>query len=119
LDKSPIKEYKGPALDYSCNSICNGCHGASKGKSTKIGIRHTSAFVKVASGMRKMKANIIAFEPPVQNKPTEKDFACTSFLVRQNLVIAALEWLRLNHADYADIQISIHHNCKFPLRSKF
>jgi hypothetical protein len=39
-------------------------------------------------------------------KPTAEDFARTPFLVRQNTVIAALEWLRLNHSDYADIQIS-------------
>jgi hypothetical protein len=93
-------------------------------------VRHTCAFVKVASGMRKMKANIVAFESPIQKiynvlpppredldevlailftgpcKPTAEDFARTPFLVRRNSVIAALEWLRLNHSDYADIQIS-------------
>lgn len=160
-DKSPIKEYKGPVLDYSCGSICNGCRSdLRKGKVPRLAlsrklwlgsvpnvlksltfvekmliarVRHTCAFVKVASGMRKMKANIIAFESPVQKiynilpppredldevlailftgpcKPTEEDFAHTPFLVRRNAVIAALEWLRLNHADYADIQIS-HEN---------
>ena len=77
-----------------------------------------------------MKANIIAFEPPMPKvysilpppcdglddvlailftgpkKPTLEDFARTPFLVRQNAVIRALEWLKLNHADYADIEIS-------------
>ena len=87
----------------------------------------------MASGMQKMKANIVAFESPTQKiynilpplckeldevlailftspaKPTEKDFARTPFLVRRNAVITALEWLRLNHSDYADIEIS-HEN---------
>ena len=93
-------------------------------------VRHTCVFVKVASGMRKLKANTVAFKSPIQKiynvlpppcedldevlailftgpcKPTAEDFACTPFLVRRDSVIAALEWLRLNHSDYADIQIS-------------
>jgi hypothetical protein len=159
-DKSPIKEYRGPIIDYSCSSVCSGCRGdLRKGKVPKLAlsknlwlgtvpdvlkklmfvekilvakVRHTCAFVKVASGMRKMKANIVAFESPIQKiynvlpppredldevlailftgpcKPTadSEDFARTPFLVRRNSVIAALEWLRLNHSDYADIQIS-------------
>ena len=157
-DKCPIKEYRGPVLDYSCSNVCNGCRGdLRKGKVPKLAlsqnlwlgtvpdvlkkltfvekilvakVRHTCAFVKVASGMRKMKANIVAFESPIQKiynilpppqedldeilailftgpcKPTEADFARTPFLVRRKAVIAALEWLRLNHSDYADIQIS-------------
>ena len=157
-DKCPIKEYRGPVLDYSCSNVCNSCRGdLRKGKVPKLAlsknlwlgtvpdvlknltfvekilvarVRHTCAFVKVASGMRKMKANIVAFESPIQKiynilpppredldevlailftgprKPTAEDFARTPFLVRRNVVIAALEWLRLNHSDYADIQIS-------------
>ena len=93
-DKCPIKEYRGPVLDYSCGSVCNGCRGdLRKGKVPKLAlsknlwlgsvpdvlknltfvekilvekVRHTCAFVKVASGMRKMKANIVAFESPIQ-----------------------------------------------------
>ena len=160
-DRCPIKEHKGPVLDYKCRNVCNICRGDLRnGKLPKLAlarnlwlgsvpdvlknltfveklliarVRHTCAFVKVASGMRKLKANIIAFESPVQKiydilpppredmddvlailftgpcKPTEKDFARTPFLVRRNSVINALEWLRLNHADYSDIQIS-HEN---------
>ena len=26
-DKCPIKEYRGPVLDYSCSNVCNGCRG--------------------------------------------------------------------------------------------
>ena len=82
-----------------------------------------------------MKTNIIAFESPVPKiysilppprddlddvlailftgpkKPTPEDFAQTPFLVRRNAVIKALEWLKLNHIDYTDIEIS-HENMK-------
>jgi hypothetical protein len=154
----PIKEFKGPVLDYSCSLICDGCRAdVRNGKVPKLAlarglwlgkvppqlscltfvekllvakVRHTCAFVKVASGMRKMKANIVAFESPVPKiynilppprddldemlailftgpcKPTKVDFARTPFLVRRNPVINALEWLKLNHADYANIEIS-------------
>ena len=92
--------------------------------------RHTCAYVKVASGMRKMKVNVVAFESPTPkiyfvlpppcddiddvlailftgpSKPTLEDFAWTPFLVRRNAVINALNWLKLNHADYADIEVS-------------
>ena len=160
---APVKEYKGAVLDYSCNRICNTCRVSicngkipciSLANNLWIGkvpedlsslknvekmlisrVRHTCAYVKVASGMQKMKANIIAFESPVPKiysilpaprndlddvlailftgpkKPTPEDFAWTPFLVRQNAVIKALEWLKLNHADYADIEIS-HVNMK-------
>ena len=157
-DSRPIREYKGPVLDYGCSNICNSCRGdIRRGKVPRLAlsnnlwlgavpsvlknlsfvekilvarVRHTCAFVKVASGMRKMKANIVAFESPIPKiynilpppreeldevlailftgpaKPTEKDFARTPFLVRRNAVINALEWLRLNHSDYSDIEIS-------------
>lgn len=160
---APVKEYKGAVLDYSCNRICNTCRVSIRnGKVPRISlannlwigkvpeelsslryvekmliarVRHTCAYVKVASGMRKMKANIIAFESPVPKiysilppprddlddvlailftgpkKPTTEDFARTPFLVRRNAVIKALEWLKLNHADYANIEIS-HENMK-------
>ena len=77
-----------------------------------------------------MKVNVVAFESPVPkiyamlppphediedvlailftgpSKPTPEDFARTPFLVRRNAVMNALEWLKLNHADYTDIEIS-------------
>jgi hypothetical protein len=93
LDSSPIREYKGPVLDYSCSNTCNGCRGSiRRGKVPRLAlsnnlwlgavldvlknlsfveklliarVRHTCAFVKVASGMWKMKANIVAFELPI------------------------------------------------------
>ena len=94
-DKCPIKEYQGPILDYSCSNVCNGCHGnLQRGKvpiltlsnnlwlgtvpnalknltfvekMLVVKVRHTCAFVKVASGMRKMKAIIVAIESPIYN----------------------------------------------------
>ena len=80
--------------------------------------------------MRKMKANIVAFESPVQkiyavlpppckdidkvlaflftgpSKPTPETLHGCHLLVRQNPIMNVLEWLKLNHADYADIEIS-------------
>jgi len=82
-----------------------------------------------------MKANVVSFEspipkvyselpPPIEeidevlaivftgpSAPTEDDYKCTPFLVRRNHVARALEWLKLNHCDYADISIS-HANLK-------
>ena len=43
------------------------------------------------------------------SRPTSEDFSHTPFLVRRNAVIAALEWLKLNHVDYANIEISHKH----------
>src|SRR6266545_2634941 len=157
----PIRDYSGPALDYTYCHICNGCRkDIRKAKVPCLAlannlwlgkvpdqlknltfvekiliarVKHTCAFVKVASGMCKMKANIVAFESPIPKiynilpfprddlnemlailftgpcKPTKEDFARTPFLVRRNAVINALEWLKLNHKDYANIEIS-HEN---------
>ena len=157
-DTASIKEFKGPIFDYSCSVICDGCQAdVRQGKVPRLAlarglwlgkvppvlssltfvekllvvkVQHTCAFVKVASGMRKMKVNIVAFESPIPKiysilpppredldemlatlftcpcKPTAEDFAHTPFIVRHNAVINALKWLKLNHANYADIEIS-------------
>jgi len=84
----------------------------------------------VSSGMHKMRANAISFAnptpkiynvlpPPLDEldevlafiytgpcKPTRSDFERTPLLVRRNKVATALNWLKLNHADYYDIDIS-------------
>jgi len=155
---APLHEYSGPVLDYTCNRVCDHCRRCiRKGKTPHLAlanglwlgkvpdelkslrfveklliarVRHTCSYVKVASGMRKMKANIIAFESPIPKiynilpppredmddvlailftgpcKPTPEDLNRTPFLVRRNYVAKALEWLKLNHSDYADIEIS-------------
>ena len=141
-----VHEYNGPVLDYSCSKICNDCHmSVRKGKVPCLAlanglwlskvpdelkslhfvenlliarVHHTCCYVKVASGMRKMKANVIAFQSPIPKvynilpppcadmnevlailftgpcKPTESDLSHTPFLVRCNHVTKALEWLR-------------------------
>ena len=154
----PLRSFKGPVLDYNRSLICNLCRGCIRnGKIPKLAlanglwigdvppqlkclnflermlvarIRHTCAFVKVASGMRKMTANVVAFQSPVPKvynilppprddldevlailytgpcKPTTDDLQRLPFFVRRNYVVRALEWLKLNHRDYADIEIS-------------
>ena len=93
-------------------------------------VRHNRCIVRVSSGMHKMRANAIVFAnpmpkiynilpPPVDElddvlafiytgpcKPTKSDFERTPLLVRRNKVATALNWLKLNHADYYDIEIS-------------
>lgn len=46
----------------------------------------------------------ILFTGPCQ--PTRKEFQCTPLLVRWKQVACALEWLKLNYADYADLKIA-------------
>jgi hypothetical protein len=153
-----LREYTGPILDYNCSMICNSCRKSIRtSKVPKLAlanglwigdvppqlkclnfvekilvarIRHTCAYVKVASGMRKMTANVVAFQSPVPKvynilppprddlddvlailytgpcKPTPDDLKRLPFFVRRNKVVSALEWLKLNHRDYVDIEIS-------------
>jgi uncharacterized protein (DUF2132 family) len=101
-------------------------------------LRHNCCFVKVASGMRKMTSHAVAFQapipklyhilpPPVEEldevlailftgpvKPTSKDFERTPLLVCRNAVAKALQWLKLNHADYKDIEISYENLSQYP-----
>ena len=153
-------------LDHSCNHICNSCratirnnkiprfalaNGLWLGEVPKelsslryvermliARIRHSCCCIRIASGMRKMKANAIAFQSPIPkiynilpppkdeiqdvlaimftgpSKPTASDFKRTPFLVRRNNVKRALEWLSLNHHDYEDIIISDENLQQYP-----
>ena len=157
-DSLPVHQFSGPVLDYKCNKICDDCRKALRtNKIPKLAlannlwignvpeelkclrfvekiliarVRHTCSFVKVASEMRKMKANVVAFESPVPRiyeilppprddlddvlailftgpcKPSEADISRTPFLVRRNHVMRALRWLKANHCDYSNIEIS-------------
>ena len=92
---------------------------------------HNYCVVKVdISGMHKLRANAIchalpvakvytALPPPREEldevlafifigptPPTEEIYKRTPFLVRKNKVVNALIWLRRNHIDYRDIEIS-------------
>ena len=102
-------------------------------------VRINSCFIRVASsGLRKMTSHVIAFESPVPKvyhrlpppmedlddvlavlftgpcKPTEKDFQRTPLLVRRKKVMCALEWLKLNHSDYADLEIAYDELERYP-----
>jgi hypothetical protein len=101
-------------------------------------LRHNCCFIRVASGLRKMTSHIVAFQapipklyhalpPPIEDldevlavlftgpaKPTQKDFERTPLLVRRNAVSKALNWLKLNHADYKDIEISYENLAQYP-----
>jgi ribosomal protein S26 len=90
----PIREYKGPVLDFTCNRICDECrqylrngkvppHALANGlwlgavpeelsclgfveKLLVARVRINGCFVRVASsGLRKMASHVIAFESPV------------------------------------------------------
>ena len=93
-------------------------------------VRHNKCIIRASSGMHKMKCNAIMFEnpmpkiyqrlpPPVDEldevlafiftgpcRPTPKDLERTPLLVRRRKVAEALEWLKLNHSDYFDLDIS-------------
>ena len=47
-------------------------------------------------------------------KPTKSDFERTPLLVRHKKVAAALEWLKLNHCDYFDLEISYKNLREYP-----
>ncbi|KAJ3504480.1 hypothetical protein NMY22_g17910 [Coprinellus aureogranulatus] len=49
---------------------------------------------------------VLAFIFMGSAKPTQEDFERSPMLVRRNQVAKALEWLKLNHADYGDLIIS-------------
>jgi hypothetical protein len=93
---------------------------------------------QVSSGLKKLGIHVVAFESPVPkiysclpppvgevdqvlaimftgpSQPAGKDFKCTPLLVRQNYVAQALEWLKLNHSDYCDLEISYDNLKEYP-----
>jgi hypothetical protein len=101
-------------------------------------VRHNRCIVRVSSGMHKMRANAISFPNPIPKvynvlppsveeldevlafiytgpcQPTKQDFERTPLLVRRNKVRAALDWLKLNHADYYDLEISQQNLDRYP-----
>lgn len=93
-------------------------------------VRHNKCVMRASSGMHKMKCNAIMFEnptpkiyqrlpPPIEDldevlafiftgpcRPTPEDLERTPLLVRRRKVAKALEWLKLNHIDYIDLDIA-------------
>ncbi|KAJ3520697.1 hypothetical protein NMY22_g12638 [Coprinellus aureogranulatus] len=92
-------------------------------------VRYNRCIVRVAKGHAKMVANVIAFEHPTKKiherlpisrdelsevlsvlyngaePPSDEDLRRTPVLVRRDKVRNALEWLKINHRDYADLSI--------------
>jgi hypothetical protein len=101
-------------------------------------VHHNRCIVKVSSGMSKMHANAISFSnpmpkiynvlpPPIEEmdevlafiytgpcKPTKADFQRTPLLVRHLKVSKSLHWLKLNHIDYYDCEISDKNLASYP-----
>lgn len=101
-------------------------------------VRSNNYVVRVAGGHYKLKANVISFPSPTQkvyeklppsraefaevlafiftgpHRPTEEDLGRTPMLVRRNAVADALEWLKLNHCDYADLLIDREALAEYP-----
>lgn len=100
--------------------------------------RHNICVVRVDKGQRKMCANAVVFPQPVEKfysilpppkeeldqclailftgsvVPTKLDYKRTPLLVRHNIVMAALTWLKLNHKDYDDVVISEENMQTYP-----
>ena len=160
-----VQEYS-TAIDHTCKHICNSCRSSLRaGQVPKFAlandlwlgpvpeilsslryfekmliarIRHSCCSIKIASGMRKMKAHAISYQQPIPkvynilpppkeeieeviaimftgpSKPTPADYQRTPFLVRRNKVKLALEWLILNHSDYEDVSISNENLDQYP-----
>ncbi|KAJ6449107.1 hypothetical protein C8R45DRAFT_755637, partial [Mycena sanguinolenta] len=101
-------------------------------------IRHNRCLVRVASCQGKFSANAMMFANPIvkvynilpptkdelsevlafvflgPTKPTEEEFRRTPMLVRRERVKTALDWLKLKHSDYADLEISLKNLAEFP-----
>jgi hypothetical protein len=101
-------------------------------------VRHNRCIIQVSSGGRKLHSNAIIFAnptpkiyqilpPPVEElddvlafiftgpaQPTQEELKRTPLLVRRNKVTLALEWLKLNHVDYHDIDISYRNIQGYP-----
>ena len=93
-------------------------------------VRSNRCIVHVLKGGWKMRANAIMFPtpvpklcnilpPPVEEldevfafmftgvaQPTAEDMKRTPMLARRRYISAALEWLKINHSDYTNVQIS-------------
>lgn len=93
-------------------------------------VRHNKYLIRVRSGRYKMRANAILYESPVckvynklpphknevddiiaciftgPTEPSDDDLKRIPLLVRRAYVRDALTWLKLNHEDYDDLEIS-------------
>ncbi|KAJ6611365.1 hypothetical protein B0H10DRAFT_2165858 [Mycena sp. CBHHK59/15] len=101
------------------SSVPQELQGLSYAESVMIAkIRHNRCVIRVNSGRVGIHANaiilpsrdemreILAFVFTGSTAPTQEDFDCTPMLVRRDKVAAALNWLKLNHEGYADLETS-------------
>src|ERR1700730_17402180 len=58
--------------------------------------------------------DVLAFIYTGPCRPTKADFQRTPLLVRHRKVLAALKWLKLNHVDYYDCEISEKNLASYP-----
>ncbi|KAH9480490.1 hypothetical protein JR316_0006375 [Psilocybe cubensis] len=132
----PVKDIPGPVIDPACNHL----QDLSFAERMMIArIRHNRCLVRVSSGRAKMTANVIMYSNPTlkvyhelppskpeldevlafiftgPTQPTEEEFKRSPMLVRRNKVADALEWLKLNHKDYIDLEISKKNLQSYPL----
>ncbi|KZV64794.1 hypothetical protein PENSPDRAFT_587804, partial [Peniophora sp. CONT] len=102
-------------------------------------LRHNACVLKVhASGQYKMRANAVMFSVPMPKvykvlpppreefeeivafifigptRPTDEMHARLPSFVRRNKVRRALEWLKLNHEEYSDLEISYKNLDEYP-----
>ncbi|KAF9455718.1 hypothetical protein BDZ94DRAFT_1286046 [Collybia nuda] len=61
-----------------------------------------------------LKNDVLAFIYTGPCKPTNSDLERTPLLVRRKKISAALEWLKLNHLDYLDLNISYDNLEEYP-----
>ncbi|KAF9051700.1 hypothetical protein BJ165DRAFT_1341134, partial [Panaeolus papilionaceus] len=102
-------------------------------------VRYNHCVVRVSNGHAKMIANVIAFEQPTRKMydklpvsikeldqvlavlftghkpPSDEDLGRTPVLVRRHRVQMALEWLKLNNAQYIDLEIDYETLNTYPL----
>lgn len=103
-------------------------------------IRHNRCLIRVSSGRAKMTANVVMFANPIlkiykvlppsredleeilafiftgPTQPGPEEIERTPMLVRRNKVANALEWLKLNHKDYQELEISQTNLESYPLK---
>ena len=80
-------------------------------------VSHSLPMPKIYSVLtpgREKLNDVLAFLYIGPNVPTYNEYKCTPMLVRHNKVAAALEWLKLNHVDYADLTISYDNLKEYP-----
>ncbi|KAJ7820847.1 hypothetical protein B0H14DRAFT_3089223 [Mycena olivaceomarginata] len=142
-ETSPLSLFKGDLDLLMCNNIVPKFALARHnwvGNILIARVRHNRCVVRVNSGRVRMSANAIMFSQPILKvyhrlppsreelnevlafvftgyaHPTPEEFERTPMLVRRQNVLEALEWLKLNHEGYWDLEISMDNLMSYPDR---